>query len=231
MKKKGKKDIIKGILMTAFGLAVPLIRYWLFPDNEALKYIALFIGVILANNGSRLLFWGWDNPAKEKTNTEPLPAWRLLVMAGFTGACSAGCFWASHSNILPGYPFAVFGLLFLIVTTVIVLFAALRTKYENNKNAPNSELEDGDNWSADKEVEETPPAEDPLMKALTSHKIPTFLMILSLFGSVLYLVAPHLDPNMSPEEIKDMPIFAVLYLLLACGCAFLARMARKEDQA
>lgn len=50
-------DIIgnrKGPLMVAIAFAVVLLRSWLFPDNEVLEYIALFVGAFLIGRASRL---------------------------------------------------------------------------------------------------------------------------------------------------------------------------------
>lgn len=141
-KNERKKDIATGLLVVAFGFAVILVRMWLFPDNEALRYIALFIGIVLVNNGSRLaLNMNEAKPedlqeekADQAAPYKPVFWKRWLVLAGIMAACSAGCFWGSHSNILPVFPFAAFGLVFLMLTTFVVMYVAVLLKNEDSDN-------------------------------------------------------------------------------------------------
>ncbi len=149
-----KKEIVKGLLMVAFAFAVVLIRCWLFPDNEVLKHIALIIGFVLANNGSRLVLNmnekkpenSQEKETQQADQYEPVPARNYLVMAGIMVGVSAFCFWASEWPMkIPEFSslFAFLGIL-SIMTAVLSMFMALgriKVGAADNENITPAEAE------------------------------------------------------------------------------------------
>lgn len=70
MKPGRNKNIVKGLLLVVFAFAVVSARIWLFPDNEVLEYIALFIGAFLIGRASRVLeeFWVASDRNEQEVN-------------------------------------------------------------------------------------------------------------------------------------------------------------------
>ena len=143
-----KKYIMFGPLMVCISFVLVIVDGILFPDNHILHYIVLSVSSLLVGIGSWLLFpLDTPEPEKEKkTETNKAETEQLkpdnamfdkkrLVMAGLMVACGVGCIWAGLSNVLPGFPFVTFGLVFIFLTTLLVMMTFIRFKSQKQEPA------------------------------------------------------------------------------------------------
>ncbi len=231
-----KKDIVKGLLMVGFSFAVVLVRDWLFPDNEILKYIALFIGAFFMGRASRLLFpmyktkeeYPQEEESEQTDQYEPPSVRELLVLAGIMVGLSVLCFWLSELPMdVPGLAFL--GLASLMVAVALLFMAMGRIKVgTDNENTNSTATEDG---NEDEKTALDLFAETPLMKFFDSKKGIIVTSAVMGFGGIYFFVGPYIDPTMTPVDIAAAPYMGILCLLVAIGWPVLhKRLTEHRDR-